>query len=89
MSANLGDPFPHAFTITPGATALSPAPIALLLLGVAATTASIQIMTVGGETLTLTFSVAALPAVPSIYIPIQVQKVLAATGITTIVGLYH
>lgn len=92
MSANFIDPAPHAFVITPSDSALlAHNADSLLLLGVAATTATIHVLTVGGDELTLTLSQTSLPATALVPLPIQVQKVFSTgtTGIATIVGLYH
>ena len=92
MSANLIDPFPHASVVTPSDSATLPVKAnALLLCGIAATTATIKITTVGGETLTITLSQTSLPAVAAFFLPIQVQQVWSTgtTGIATIVALNH
>lgn len=92
MSANFIDPAPHAFVITPSDSASLPRnATSLLLCGMAATTATIHVLTAGGDDVTITFSVASLPAAAVVPLPIQVQKVFATgtTGITTIVGLFH
>lgn len=84
--------YPHAFVATKSDTVdLAHPADALLLCGIAATTATLQITTVGGETLTITFSITSLPATGMLLLPIQVKRVwnTSTVGITTIIGLYH
>lgn len=89
MSAILSDPFPHAYNVTVGGQVLAPQADALMLMGIAATTATITIVTVNGETVTFTFSQTSLPACPYIYLPVQCKQVVSSTGIASIVALYH
>lgn len=84
--------YPHAFLVTKSDSVDLPFRAdALLLCGIAATTATIQITTSGGETLTIPFSVTALPASGMLLLPVQVKRVwnTSTTGIAAIVGLYH
>lgn len=92
MSGTLSDPFPHAALVTISDTVDLPVRAdALLLLGLAATTATIKVTTAGGETLTIPFSIAALPALGALLVPIQVTRVWSTgtTGVTAVVALWH
>lgn len=90
MSGILGDPAPHGLLVTqPGMLAANLPNVAkggLLLVGIAASS-SITVITVGGETVTITLGTVALAYVP---LNIQVVQVVAVTGtIASIIALWH